>query len=152
MIWFYISRWFSYPRLVFLRFCPSIDGMKPLEWLVDLKPEAMYGSALGILSEWLPGEVRKHRSCFFCWGGGGQDQYPSGKLTYPTWGKRNNIIYSKVPWKRGACFFSQEGFFERWIDDDLWIRVVVDLIDFWQWFVCWMNSMMICGYADSMDE
>ena len=60
--------------------------------------------------------------------------------------KEHHLLKSAL--KKGDMFFSPGGFFERWIDDDLWIRFVVDLIDFWQWF-CVLDEMnddlRICG-------
>lgn len=134
------------PGWFFLAISSIRRGMKPLEWLVDLKPEAMYGSALGFPSEWLPGEVRKHRLFFL---GGQEDQYPSGKLTYPTWGKRNNIIYSKVPSKRGTCFFPRRVFWEMdwwWSMDscccwlDRFLAVICVLDEFYDLRICGLDG------------
>lgn len=49
----------------------------------------------------------------------------------PPGGKGTSSSTQKCLEKGGHVFFPGE-FFERWIDDDLWIRFVVDLIDFWQ--------------------
>ncbi len=104
---YYISRCFNYPWLCW-------NG-----WLIE-SPEAMYGSALGVLGEWLPGEVRKHRT------------------TISHLGKRS-ISDSKVPWKGGRVHVcSQEG---TWKMDWSW-----SMNSFCCWFDRFLRLILCAGW------